>query len=93
MEIQEGKPSSHAGRYLLAGLIAGAAAGLLFAPQSGEQTREDIEAFRRRAAARARKLIARVSDALPARANSADVEAAPRAAGTARDGRRQFSEA
>ena len=96
MDIQEEKSPTSAGWYLLGGLIAGAAAGLLLAPQSGVETREDIEAWRLRNAERARSLIARISDALPSRIKAAAAVGAVKggvkeAVSTARDGLKQFS--
>jgi gas vesicle protein len=84
MEIRETNSSRSAGWYLLGGLIVGAAAGLLLAPQSGDDTREDLEAWRRRAAERGRSLIASLGDALPSMAGAGEREAAS----AGRDGRR-----
>lgn len=96
MNIREEKSSGSAGWYLLGGLIAGAAAGLLLAPQSGAETREDIEAWRRRSAQSARSLFARIGDAIPQRikagaAVGAVKGGAKEAASAARDGLKQFS--
>jgi gas vesicle protein len=71
MDIQEEKSSGSSAWFLLGGLIVGAAAGLLLAPQSGVETREDLETWRRRGAERARALLERVNDALPSRIKAA----------------------
>jgi hypothetical protein len=96
MNIQEEKSSTSAIWYLLGGVLVGAAAGLLLAPQSGIETREDIEAWRRRGAERARSLFARVGDALPSRIKVGAAVGAVRggaqeAVSAARDGLKQFS--
>lgn len=96
MEIREEKSSSSAGWYLLGGLIVGAAAGLLLAPRSGAETREEIEAWRRRSTERARTLIARLGDALPTRIKAGAVlgavkGGAKQAASSTRDELKQFS--
>jgi hypothetical protein len=96
MDIREEKSTS-AGWYLLGGLVVGAVAGLLLAPQSGAETREDIEDFRLRGMEGARSLFARVSDAIPGRikvgaAVGAVKGGANAAAASARDGLKQFSE-
>ena len=87
--------------YLLGGLIVGAAAGLLLAPQSGVETREDIEEWRQRGMEKARDLFSRVSDALPSRIKAGAVVGgaagaikggAKGAVSTAREGIKQFTE-
>jgi gas vesicle protein len=67
MDIQEEKSSTSGGWYLLGGLIVGAVAGVLLAPKSGAETREDLEDLRRRGAEGARSLIERIGDAIPSR--------------------------
>jgi gas vesicle protein len=94
MDIREEKSTS-AGWYLLGGLLVGAAAGLLLAPQSGAETREDIEDFRQRGLERARSLFARINDAIPERIKTGAVAGrggAKAASSSARDGLKQFSE-
>ena len=96
MKIQEEESSTSAVWYLLGGLITGAAAGLLLAPKSGVETREDIEAWRRRSSESARSLIARIGDALPSRVKAgaafgAVKGGAKEAVSAARDGLKQFS--
>jgi gas vesicle protein len=96
MNIREEKSSGSAGWYLLGGLIVGAAAGLLLAPQSGVETREDIEAWRRRTALNARSLFARIGDAVPFRVKAGAAVGAVKggakeAVSAARDGMKQFS--
>ena len=96
MNIREEKSSTSVGWYLLGGLIVGAAAALLLAPQSGVETREDIEAWRRRTAQNARSLFARIGDALPTRVKAAAAFGAVKggaqeAVSSARDGVKQFS--
>jgi len=87
--------------YLLGGLIVGAAAGVLLAPQSGVETREDIEEWRQRGMEKARDLFARVSDVLPSRIKTGAVVGgaagaikggAKGAVSAARDGIKQFTE-
>lgn len=101
MDIREEESSTSPVWYLLGGLIVGAAAGLLLAPQSGVETREDIEEWRQRGMESARSLFARVSDALPSRikagaalggAAGAIKGGAKQAVSSARDGLKQFSE-
>lgn len=96
MEIREEKSSTSPLWYLLGGLIVGAAAGVLLAPQSGVETREDIEEWRQRGMEKARSLFARINDALPSRIKASAVGAikggARGAAPAARDGVRQFTE-
>jgi hypothetical protein len=96
MDIQEEKTSTSAGWYLLGGLITGAVAGLLLAPKSGAETREDLEDLRRRGAEGARSVIARIGDALPSRVKAGAAIGAVRggskeAVAAARDGLKQFS--
>jgi gas vesicle protein len=96
MNIREEKSSTSSGWYLLGGLIVGAAAGLLLAPQSGVETREDIEAWRRRTATNARSFFARIGESLPESLKSATSGrsmkgAAKEAVAAARDGLKQFS--
>jgi YtxH-like protein len=96
MEIREEKSSTSGGWYLLGGLIVGAVAGVLLAPKSGAETREDLEDLRRRGAEGARSFIARIADSLPSRikagaAVGAAKGAAREAVASARDGLRQFS--
>jgi gas vesicle protein len=91
MQSEKEEKSSSAGWYLLGGLIVGAAAGILLAPQSGVETREDLEAWRRRSAASARALFERLGDALPSRIKVAAAAGAVRggakeAAAEARNG-------
>lgn len=97
MDIREQESSTSPLWYLVGGLIVGAAAGLLLAPQSGTETREDIEEWRQRSVEKARSLFARVSDALPSRiktgaALGAVKGGAKSAASAVRDGVRQFTE-
>ncbi|MFI5348919.1 MAG: YtxH domain-containing protein [Elusimicrobiota bacterium] len=96
MDIQEEKSSTSAGWYLLGGLIAGAVAGVLLAPKSGAETREDLENLRRRGAENARSLIARIGEALPSRVKAAAVFGAAKGAtkeavSETRDRLKQFS--
>lgn len=96
MDIREEKSSGSSAWFLLGGLIVGAAAGLLLAPQSGVETREDLETWRRRGAERARTLLERLNDALPARIKVAAAAGALKggareAAAEAGDRMRQFS--
>ena len=96
MEIQEEKSSSKGGWYLLGGLIVGAVAGVLLAPKSGAETREDLEDLRRRGAEGARSLMARISDAIPSRVKTAAAFGAVKggvkeAASESRDRLKQFS--
>lgn len=95
MDIQEEKSTS-GGWYLLGGLIVGAVAGVLLAPKSGAETREDLEDLRRRGAEGARSLIARIGDAMPTRVKAAAVFGAARggakeAVSETRDRLKQFS--
>jgi gas vesicle protein len=95
MDIQEEKSASSVW-YLLGGLVIGAAAGVLLAPKSGIETREDIEAWTKRNQERAQSLIARISAALPARVKAAAAVGAVKggakeAVSAARDGLKQFS--
>lgn len=101
MDIREQESSTSPLWYLLGGLIVGAAAGLLLAPQSGVETREDIEEWRRRGMEKARDMFARVSDALPSRVKAGAVVGgaagaikggAKGAVSTAREGIKQFTE-
>lgn len=97
MDIQEQESSTSPFWYLVGGLIVGAAAGLLLAPQSGVETREDIEEWRQRSLEKARSLFARVNDALPSRIRAGAAVGAIKggakgAVSAARDGARQFTE-
>ncbi|MBI3299900.1 MAG: YtxH domain-containing protein [Elusimicrobia bacterium] len=62
---------SFGGWYLLTGVIVGAAAGLLFAPKAGNQTREDIEDWSRRNRKKTRSWLSSIGDALPVRVKAA----------------------
>jgi gas vesicle protein len=73
MDIRDEESSASPVWYLLGGLIVGAAAGLLLAPQSGVETREDIEEWRQRGMEKARDLFARIGDSLPSRAKAGAV--------------------
>jgi hypothetical protein len=101
MDIQGEESSTSPVWYLLGGLIVGAAAGLLLAPKSGVETREDIEEWRRNGMEKTRSLFARISDALPTRvkagamvggAAGAVKGGAKAAMSSARDGVKQFTE-
>lgn len=61
-DLKENKPSSGVW-YLLGGLAVGAAAGLLFAPKKGSESRGELEAWGRRSRERARSLLARARGA------------------------------
>ena len=63
--------SYSSGWYLLGGLVVGAAAGLLLAPKKGSETRDDIDAWRRRTNTKTRDLLTRIGSALPARVKAA----------------------
>lgn len=70
MEIKKSE-SSWGGWYILGGLAVGAAAGLLFAPKSGIETRGDIEEWRQRNRKKALSWIGAIGDALPLRVKAA----------------------
>ena len=96
MDIQEEKSSTSAGWYLLGGIVVGAVAGVLLAPKSGVETREDLEDLRRRGSESARSLIARIGDAMPSRVKAAAVFGAAKggakeAVSESRDRLKQFS--
>ena len=59
--------SSSAIWYFVGGALAGAAAALLFAPMTGEETRENIADASRRGRDRASDLLYRVGRAIPTR--------------------------
>lgn len=99
MDIQE-EGSTSGVWYLIGGLVIGAAAGVLFAPKAGVETREDIEDWSRRGRERAQTLASRIREALPTRVKAAAVvggatgavkSGAKEAVSTARDGLKQFS--
>ena len=82
--------------YLVSGLVIGATAGVLLAPKSGVETREDIEEWSKRGRERAEALAKRIREALPSRVKAAAVvggvkSGAKEAVSTARDGLKQFS--
>jgi gas vesicle protein len=57
--------------YILGGLAVGAAAGLLWAPKSGIETRGDIEEWRVRNRKKALSWLSSVGDAIPFRVKAA----------------------
>jgi gas vesicle protein len=84
--------------YLLGGLAVGAAAGVLLAPKSGAETREDIEGWGKRSGEKAQSLIARVGNAIPFRVKAAAAVGAVKggakeAVNAAHDGIRNFNAA
>lgn len=60
--IEEEKKGSSGAWYLLAGVAAGAILGVLYAPRSGAETREEIADWRRRNRASGRTFFSRVKE-------------------------------
>lgn len=57
--------------YALGGLVVGAVGGLLFAPKSGSETREEIDQWAQRNRRRTQSWLNSVGNALPARVRTA----------------------
>lgn len=95
MDIEREESSSGVW-YLISGLIVGACAGVLLAPKSGEETREDLGELSRRGRERARSLFSRISESIPSRVKLGAAAGAVKggvreAASGARDGLKRFS--
>jgi gas vesicle protein len=95
MQIEQ-EESSSGMWYLISGLIVGACAGVLLAPKSGVETREDLSELGRRGKDRAQSLFSRISDVIPTRvkigaAAGAVKGGAREAVSSARDGLKRFS--
>lgn len=53
--------------YLLGGIVAGAAVGVLFAPRAGHQTREDLNEWLRQRREKGQKLVTELKNRFPAK--------------------------
>lgn len=70
MEINKSK-QSWGGWYILGSLAVGTVAGLLLAPKSGSETRDDLEEWTRRNSKRTQSWLTKISDAIPTRVKAA----------------------
>ncbi|UPT75153.1 MAG: YtxH domain-containing protein [Elusimicrobiota bacterium] len=57
--------------YFVGGAAVGAAAGVLFAPRPGSETRASLEEWRKQNGEKAKGLISRISEKIPARVKAA----------------------
>ena len=75
------KKSSSSVLYFIGGLVAGAAAGVLLAPKSGQETREDLNDLVKNGREKAQAAYDKVRKSIPSRASVADgVESAKQGA-------------
>jgi gas vesicle protein len=97
----EEKSSGSGATYFIVGAILGAAAGILFAPMRGSETRENLGDLGRRSRDRAQELIKEVRKSLPGRvkvgaavgaAKGALEGATQEAVNATHEGIREFSE-
>jgi len=73
MFAEKEEPTGGFGRFamLMIGLGIGAVLGVLYAPKSGAETREDLEELRRRNRGKVREILSNIKEKIPTRVKAA----------------------